>query len=328
MYQLVLKTNYNVLLWHFVDSLSEWDFFVPDITKVFFKENWNYNTIDEENISKYAKLRKPMGWGDETNLFNWAFDGFPINKQFSVLLPPIRYFEERRNRKGKSLKDYIKFKYHDVVKGKMYIENRIQKENINDIVLRLLQLFDSSTKNTRQIDAYLAFSPRKNLVQGGANGEGIYTEIPPNEYDIAYETLIHEFLHTAVFPRDYFMNISEKKLRKFYRTTVESVYPDPIACLAEEGVIHTTSDVLLFHDDPQQKIRKAKKRIDEGSTRAVSDLHLWNLIVLIIPTLEKYLSGKSDVDETRKQLDTEFQKYLIPFMTRLSDTMDKTKKSS
>lgn len=310
MHQLVLKTNYPTLLWHFVDSLSMWDFFVEDETEEYFKAHWQLTTSDKMHLANYAKSRAQLNWKNETNLFEWAWQGFPQNKRFSILLPHVRYFEQRKTNDGQTLKQILQISLQDVHNAKVHIEKRIRQENVITIVHQLQTLFHSPSEVPDRINAYLASTPSEKGWQGGANGEGIYTEVPAKGYDLAYETLVHEYLHRAVQVRNYFKAINDPKLSMFYRTIIKSIYPDNLACLADEVVIHAVADVYLFHQKPQKRIQKAQEHVDKGREKSVSELHLWSLVALTSPIIKQYLSEKTTEDKARNQFNHTFQEYI------------------
>ena len=310
MKRIVLKTSYNVLLWHFVDSLSLWDYFVSDEIKAFYQTRWTLTPTDKKQLEKYVTTRSPEGWDAETALFEWAYQEFPEHEQFSKMLPYIRYFEDRTDNKGTTLKSYLQEVYSDVRKGRDHIENRMKKEKIDDVVEKLQELFKVKNKAIEAIDAYLASSPLEKSHQGGANGKGIYTEIPLGGYDLAYETLVHEYLHRVITPQNFFMNMENGELRKLYARQIDSLYPDPVGLLADEVVIHAIANIYLFKEDPLRRIKGVKKQIKEGRLRTPSDLHLWNLVILSAPVLKDYLEGRSDPQETQTKIGEVLQAYI------------------
>lgn len=319
MKQIVLRTSYNVLLWHFIDSLSLWDYFVSDEINEFYQKRWTLTSTDKKQLESYVAVRSPEGWDTETELFEWAYREFPKHDKFSKLLPCIRHFEERTDNKGTSLKSYLEEAYSDVCTGRDHIEYRMKKENINDVVEKLQCLFREKRETIDAIDAYLASSPIEKSHQGGANGKGIYTEIPLGGYDQAYETLVHEYLHRVITPRNYFMNVKDEELRDLYTTKIDSLYPDPVGVLADEVVIHAVANIYLFKEDPQRRIERVKKQIKQGRLRTPSDLHLWNLVKLSAPCLKDYLEDRSDIRETLTEIGRIFRKYADKETSRETD---------
>lgn len=99
MLKLNFRVNYNVTLLNFVDSLSKWDYFVGDHLKKYFSEQYGFESAYESILIKYAELRKPLGWQNEIELFNWAYAGFLDHSEFSPLKETLHYSYNTLNKR-------------------------------------------------------------------------------------------------------------------------------------------------------------------------------------------------------------------------------------
>ncbi|MDD3661595.1 MAG: hypothetical protein PHG63_00870 [Candidatus Dojkabacteria bacterium] len=309
MENLDLMTSYNVLLFHFVDMLSRWDYFVEPYTFNFFKSTWGISKQDRAHLQAYASIRTRIGWDQETALFEWAYRGFPNNDSFSPLLEHIQYFENRIDRSGRDVKSILKQELHEVKKCRKYLEQKFTKVHLTTIVAQLSKLFGTNTQNTR-INVFLAASLVKGSCQAGANGNGIYTEVPPNDFKGAYQAIVHEYLHKMVRPHEYFESIVDPELKVLYHSTIDEVYEDKMFHFFEEIVIHAVTDVILFHSNPQDELVYAQKRQGIEEKRRKREVHLWRATQLVTPILSGYLDGEKSKEETLEALNDTLKSYL------------------
>jgi len=310
MRKIIFKTNYNVLIWHFVDMLSKWNYFVEPFIHKYYKKEWGLSQKDRKQLQAYSQKRSKFGWDAESDLFEWAFQGFPTNKKFSPLLEHIQYFERQRNKQNKTLQSILKKQLDNVLEGKEYIESQMKQADVNQIIGKISNLLGFKMTGYNPISAYLACSMIKGSSQGGANGDGIYAEIPPGEYDRAYEIIIHEYLHKALRPHKYFKEIQNENLRHLYNSKVNKIYQDELYHFLEEVIIHSLSDVIIHGINPEEKIDQTIKYTELKKLRRNRWIRLWTATKIVAPILKKYLANSLDKDETLAKINQKLKTYL------------------
>jgi hypothetical protein len=300
MEKLNFKTNYNVLLWHFVDSLSKWDSYVGSHIYKYYTVSWKLTKEDKDWLKKYSLVRKKLDWEEETNLFKWAFSGFLKNQKFNELKEPVKYFEKRIDKKGQSLKEILKSRLEDTLVAKTLFEKEIKKIDLNKELSKMSAIFNID-KDKEPTSVFLACSMSNNI-QGGANGNGLYVEIPygksPKEN---LHVIVHEYLHKKLRPRNFFRNIKNKEMKGFFRRKEKKIYQGELADFFDEVIIHSLSEVIIFKHDPSKIINNYQ------NSRLK---YIWECVGKTTPILENYLYEKIDKITTCKKLFQIFKSFI------------------
>ncbi len=299
MRKLEIRTSYNVTLVHLVDSTSKWDRYVESYAFDYFQKEFGITEQDGMYLADYVKIKKPLGWENETELFNWAYSNFPQSRKFDKLLPIIRYFEERKNRDGDTLKKLL-----------VRITSQIEKNNytqISDVfakewvisVKKCIELFGSET-NDEVLPCYLLYSADEKSTVGGANGDGIFLELTSkdiSEKKFLNDVVLHEFLHKQVTPRKYFEQ-NVKLFRENPKLDASRLgYPDRFTRYIEEVVVYAICDTISG-----SKKTRAEKIASYTERKRPEMVALWKGIADIMPVLKNYLLGKVDISTTRQLL--------------------------
>ena len=298
MRELIIRTNYEVLLGHFVDAMSKWSVFVAPHLYEYFDETFGITEEDKKHLEGYSKKRNEYDWDEESSLFDWAYVGFPDNEKYNELKPHILYFEQRRTKDGSRTFKEILLSRLDDINQLLSSDFEIfkQKEKIDNVVNKMSELLEYDKKNESPLIAYLACS-MSTSTQGGSNGKNIYAEVPlelhtqwVNEY--VSEILIHEYFHKAFFPHLYF-----EKLGGIFNWENEKIYPDPMSLFFEEVLVYSSSSVYISGEDP-------KKKLSKYSPEEYNNRHyiLWKVINLFYELIADYLDNRIPVDDARKKM--------------------------
>lgn len=296
MRKLVLRSNYNVLLWHFVDSISEWDVFVGPHLAEYFDKNYAITDNDKEALNSYVGVRSEFGWSGEGDLFHWAYDGFQEDARFSQLYKSVKHLETKLSKDGMSIKEILTGRLNDIeslLKGELDIF--AQEEDIDNVVCKMLELTGNQVTDDSPVYAYIAASMSASR-QGGANGSAIYSEAPLSD-DIGYvngcvsEFLIHEYMHKAVMPREWF-----KSLGSQFEYKNENVFPDDMSAFFDEVLIYSASTVYLSKQVPEKRI----ERIVNQGQKNTRHYTLWRTVARFYPLIKEYLDGRSTLETTQR----------------------------
>jgi hypothetical protein len=300
MREIDLKTNLNVILYNFVDHLSKWDYFIASHILEHYKNNYKLSSVEEKYLEKYRVQRKEFNWEAEAELLKWAFDGFDKESRYSPLLPTINHFKEN-NELMNELKN-----------GLLDIENvkdEIEVEFKNRKVEELIEVFSVFETNPHEgvLPAYLVYSPWEGKTQGGANGDGIYTQVPRTgnrELQVirSASTVFHEYLHKELNPGRFFRE--NKNQDGFYSSKHKEIYPDAIEFFVEEVIVHCLSNVMTFDESPDFQIQNYSRKEEVGDQHFV---FLWKTIKEVWPVLKEFREGEILKSELILKLDEYFR---------------------
>lgn len=303
MRKLIFKTNYNILLWHFVDEMSKWSNIKADHLSEYFEKDFGFTEEDNFHLEEYAKFRKPFDWHREADFFEWAYLGFPVPDEFELLLPHILHFN------GKVSSTGIKFK--DVLEERLWYINglniqdnyeRILTENdLDGDIEKMFNLFEIERFDESGVVCFLPCSMSSDQ-RGSANGWAIYTEVgvraltPEEHIKGVVGVVFHEYLHKVLKLREYL-----KKIGKYQEIKWE-IFPAELSLLFEEAIVYLLSDVRLNGSDIVKKISQYEEITsrDENMRRI---LNIWITMKTLKPILDIYLDSKNEDPNTfRKEL--------------------------
>ncbi len=300
---LKIVVDKNVMIINFIDSLSRWDYFVSEHIYEYYKDKYGISTSDEASLNLYAEIRKSFGWQSEIELFEWAYGGFQTDSKFAELIGTIDHFKS-----NKTLMSEIDSAYNHILKIKQDILLFYEEKDIRNIVELFSGVFDISW-DLKEIPAFLTYSPLEHSTQGGANGDGIYTQVPNSkDTDLqilrAGSTLFHEFLHKAIHPGTYF----KARLNKdgFYSSKKEDIYPDEFSSFVEEVIVYSLSNVITFRENPDDRIKNYEKKLSD--TKRHFEI-LWSVIKEAVPVLESFMRKELNKEGLLQKLDKLFRKY-------------------
>jgi hypothetical protein len=254
-----IKTNYNTILLHHVDSLSRWDEFVSDHHWGYFQDQFKIDEATLNLFNDYSKKRKPLGWRAESSLLEWAYDGFPGNKRFSGLQEPIKSIENLKDKQGRTVREIL-VEVSIILKdksAKLYKEHLKYNNKAEEILKVYEKLF--GVRGEKKIVCYLVHSPRKGNLQGGANGESIYVELFPygnEDYSHTSNTIFHESFHKILEVRKKLEKEFTKRKHMDFLKRIPKLYPSPAHKYLDEVIVYTLSDVFLSKDDPDENIKR------------------------------------------------------------------------
>lgn len=310
MRKLDFRVSYNTTLFNFVDFLSKWDIFVGEHIYDYFLANYGLDTMDLLELEKYVLIRREFGWAAESDLFDWAYSGFRKESKFFPLLEFIRYFEERENVQGDSLKSELEEATTHLESLTQSLEEKFDSINAEVYLSPFLELFQSK-KIENNIFCYLTYTPDPNSSQAGANGNSIYSQI--NTKFITEQStqrlltrITHEFAHKFLNPGKYFQNHPDLDKRKVYGEKYKTFYPDKYYGFIEEVIIYSIVNVLMFKEDADVEVRRYQEDGKKFNSGLQHPLMLWTSIKDVKPILEAYQNGKSDRQTTMTALDDYF----------------------
>lgn len=295
-----IRVHYNVTLFCLVDSLSTWDHFVNDHIRKWFEQKYGVTPEDQEILTSYADIRRKLEWEKEIELFNWAYAGFPENEQFSPLLPFMTHFEMKRDGKDSTLQSELEQATDQLATLTGPVEKKWKDFTVTELSQKFARLFESPS-SPDVLPCYLTYSPTTH-VQGGANGEGIYTEVVltlPQSVQISESAgvILHEYLHKVLQPSRFFLNLSKEVYEKEY----SEIYRDSYAGFVEEVIIYSLCDVLTLKKDPLERAQRyAEKNNHEMAI-------LWRSVHDVVPILNAY-DANGQKAEVIEKLDTYFRK--------------------
>lgn len=203
-HDLDIRIDYNVNLLHFVDHLSQWSQYTGDDAKKLYLTYFKITEQDQKMLEKYSSIRNKLGWEAEIDLFDWAYGNFetqnsPIDIQaLTEIKNVIDYFAVRQNDKVK-LDMVLKGKFDELfsLKSKILSYASSVQENITQIE-PYLNIWTNEI-DFQKYPLYICFSHYENSTHGGANGQGVYSEldISNKEKGISrgFDTITHELIH-------------------------------------------------------------------------------------------------------------------------------------
>lgn len=303
MQDIKILTSYNVNLTNFVDLLSQWDYFVTDTVFNYFEVRYRLTDEDKKHLKAYAELRKILGWSEEINLFNWAHANFPQDTKFTPLLEHIRYFESRISTHQTTLQVELSTATENIQQSISKLTKVFKSLDLENLITRFSKVFASDNKKGT-LPTYITYSP-VTTTQGGANGQGIYTQMIINGKitdGILFSTaavIAHEYLHKELTPGNYFAKNYGKE--SLYNQIFEAIYPDVYSNFVEEVIIYAIADVIIEKQDPLVVLQRYKTEDKDLQT-----IYLWETVVKVTPILIDYLEEKLSVEEARKKLDIVF----------------------
>jgi hypothetical protein len=310
MNNLQLKTSYSVNLFHFVDSISQWDHFVSPHIRSYFEENWKVSRKDYTILEKYAVARKKYGWDSITEILEWAYNAFPLGSEYSILKKYINHFEFLKDKNGIPLRKQIKDILPEIEKAINHIEKEYQRKEVEKVFVKMKSLFNSQDI-ANDIPTYILYSYKENSSCGNADGKSIYIEVPKGEnYAKAYQILIHELAHKIVYPREYFQKNASKTLRELSQKTYPNIYKDELCFFFEEVVVYALCEIYLFGYEPVQKIDHMKSNSLWGNQAKQSFIHIWRLAGKVESEIRKYLENNLDRKDTLKHIEKSMIDYV------------------
>lgn len=300
------RLSYNVNLFNFVDSLSRWDYFVGRHVGTYFEKYYRLNSEDREILANYVKARKPLGWGAEMELFDWAFKDFPSHGQFNQLLNALRHFEQKQDQNGMLLKAELENATERLEAVIVQIERNFRNLKVGETVKKFGPLFHSPNRSG-VLPCYITYTPYKDSSQGGANGDGIYTQVSidlPTSVQVkqAGAVLAHEYMHKELNPGRYF-----KALGGIYLQSFPHLYPDNYYQFTEEVIVYSLNDVLTFDVDPEQKRTHYASKYADDPANKTHFAALWQTVGEVAPILAKFKDQQASITDTQNQLEEFFR---------------------
>lgn len=307
MFKYQLRTNYNVLLLSLVDYLSNWSIYITDNQIDIFQQLFGENKKDQQILNTYSKVRQSLDWVNEVPMLNWAYNGFNKHPKFSDLLPYLKYFEDRVDNQKYSIKDYLQKRSIDNTNLIKKLEPDLDSLFDNKLTKKLEQLFKISTPNTT-LPIYLTISLRENSIQGGANGNGVSVQVPPNynttnTLPIIKSTITHEILHKIINNKKYSKVFETAESKKILNMTMKNIYPDKLKYFYNEIIVHTLSERILTKENIKHKIEYYKK---QNNSKLESIIRILESIKILEPILLGYLNNNISITETRENLNNAF----------------------
>lgn len=280
-------TNPNISLWHLVDSCSQWDYYVGKHALRWLKEQTSFTSNDSENLEKYKEIRSKLGWGEETNLFRWAYNGFPNKAKYSELKPRIDHF---RNRKL-STSDLTLIEFFE--NHSQIAENFVQKLKSlypqNKVKIEKLSLLFPSDQKI--VDCFLPYSSVTTGSQGGANGDGIYTEVSESKDFIDSQVVFeHEALHKLTEIPEYLY----KKDGNFWKQTDSYLIQN--RAMAVNEIFAYAADLVIHQTNLEEQLKYAHSQ-DKKEL-----VFIWEVAAQIAPIMKHYLSDSLSLKEAQQNI--------------------------
>lgn len=316
MRKLEIRTSYNVLLMHQVDSMSKWSRYVMEHISADYKENWEYTDEDDTQLKEHAKKRQVFNWGRETDILTWAHEGFDTDSEFLTLLPHLRFFEERKNKKGETLKQVLlkALKAIELLRQEIALEmEKVDFEKYEKAFSPMIR--DHQVNPDLPLPCYLTYSPAPEFSQGGANGDGLHTEVVlgrENTVARAASIISHEYSHKLLPFRYYFFALSEQEQSKYpYNKEIERFYSGYLADFLDEILIYSINEVLMDGESPEEKSKYYSDQAKGGQAERHSQLALlWKGVALISPLVESLMKGRVSIEDFEEQLHKEFFQFI------------------
>jgi len=303
-------------LFNFVDTLSQWDYFVGQHIRQYYKENYNLDENDKKQLKEYAKIRKKIDWEKEIALFNWAYDGFTPHTEFSTLESTLKHFETKTSKNGQTLKLELEEATQQITDIAKDIQQRFNEQQIEKTIRDFAVLFNSPLSN-EPLPCYLTYSPFDESTQGGANGDGIYAQVSTslqrdNQVQITIETVAHEYMHKVLNPGRYFKEHSDDAKRKMYNTKFPEIYPDELYQFVEEVIVHSINDVLTFGIDPIEERDYYDGAYKDDEERRKQVVTLWQAISDVSKILGEFKDGKIGEEEVKERMERYWEETIKP----------------
>lgn len=299
MIELEVIVDYNVILTHFVDTLSCWDYHVEKYVREYVEREYGITGKDEQLLKAFVEIRKPLGWKNETELFDWAHKGYPDNAKFNELLPIIKHFENKKSLAQMTISSYLESKTQLIKANGYESVSTAFAEKYETYIHRLTKLFASKVYE-KPLPCYLTYSPDEKWTMGGANGEGICIELKDSEIKdgrILDDVILHEFLHKRVSPHSYYETNNKEISQRRDARADNFGYPDLYTSLIEEAIVYAICDIVRYNKKtPTDKIQFFNEN------RRPEMVALWTVVRDITPVLREYLLEEAEEEQTRKQL--------------------------
>lgn len=308
--QIKLLTNYNTILFHHVDHLSLWDEFVSPHHKDYFASTFDVTPEINKNLKSYSERRAKLGWENESKLLEWAYNGFPDHTQFQSLLDPIRKLEQAQSKSNISLKKILlpiatrlSNKQGELLKIKLPYDAKAKS------ILDAYAIFFPSP-NVKEITCYLVHSPNEQLLQAGANGDDIYTELYPfSDYSLeeTVSSIFHESFHKILRPRSIIKKHMEETNNKLLQISIPEMYTIDMPSFIDEIIVQTLCNVFLFGEDPAKHMEYLKAIDGKEGTHYLA---LWRGTQYMRNFLEEALVSNLSQDEFLKELIQLFSEFI------------------
>lgn len=188
------KTNYNVLLTHFLDSSSKWSVYVNGANRDYLLKEFDISQDQLKNIQDYANKRAPYDWEEMASIYGWAYNGFEKGK-FEDLKPHILEFETYKSKNGKTIESILKTKLPTVQNYAEHIKTSFNSDI--DTLYKIAEVFPINTQ-AKTVEVFVGYSFKKRSMQGGANGDAISTEVFDGMDAKAKKQLMSLVLHEAI----------------------------------------------------------------------------------------------------------------------------------
>jgi hypothetical protein len=268
--KLDIRINYNANLFHFVDYLSQWSEYTGSDALNFYKQHFELSEQDNKQLIKYSSIREKLGWEEEINLFNWAYDGFVIRettrKEYVELKSVIEYFSKRENEEN-NLEQILKDEFSKLLSYKQQIKQySLKLEETFSEIDNYLTIWTPKV-NFSKYPIYLCFSHSDNSTHGGANGAGVFSEIMVNDKKdgirIGFSTITHEITHKATDIMNFLIefiensntkeandflkqnNLTKNELSKIFSSTDTLGFGNPEAKVFEEINVYFIAPVTI-----------------------------------------------------------------------------------
>jgi len=307
---LVLRANTNASLLHFVDFASQWHFRTHADTRRYFEREYGITDADRKMFDQYASVRHDFGHPAETELLQWAYEGFPDHPKFTQLRSAIDYFAQRSNGQ-RTVRQEMESHDKNIAEWIEKLNKEIHEVHLDRVVVQMQRLFDRPHASEPAVVAYLVAGVNDS-VRGGANGEGIYMEIQKSDRQNPIQVLAHEYLHKVVSASVYYQ---APEFSDFW-PEVTNIYRASYLDFIEEVITYAVTNVIMFGQNPERTRAMWSELIDDLADRERMIL-LWNTIEKAVPILRNYLDDKTDIATTRGKLENLFR-------TVLNDTRQTT----
>lgn len=297
-----IRCNTNTLLFDIVDSISKWSPYTFRGTAEYFNHNFKRDEQANKYILEYAKIREKFDWEAESELFEWAFNGFKNHDKFGDLKPLIDNISNSKNiSTGLTLREYLE--------KKSPLVERVAKsvlEELNAVSLEVLTKLSSFFPITQKekIYLYLGYSFFPTSMQGSANGNDIKVSFNENEtsLDNIKKTILHEYTHKYFNWKKYIKNLSPEMLQ-----------PCPFAnssnyVVMEEILNYTVSDLVIAWEGEKGFSKDlAREVLYSGKEYSIKSSFSY---LFVKPRIEALINGKIGIKAFSGQLVEKYFKYI------------------
>jgi hypothetical protein len=309
------RISYNTCLFNYVDKLSLWSTFTSPDHREYWETAYRFTEKDREQVKKYQKTRQQFHWDETAALFAWAYQGFPESDKYSALLPVIRYFESREDKKGLTLKTEVEQAVSQVKKAKVEILKEITDPKIVTAITKGAELFQVELTDS-PIICYLIFSPVHDM-QGGANGPAITVEIPINDPHYLKRVIpfiFHEAFHLKTRIYENSLLNSNPQTKTYFRQYVTSLSQENLGGFFDEVVTYLFIDLYCFGENPEETIRYYETIQRKGEEDyGISVVPIWKAALALKPIIDEYLAGKLTAAKTRQRLFSGFREFVTKY---------------